>query len=132
MQRPVRLHVNLPRDLDDQLSRIAAAPGVTKTQIVIDALKGWLNGKGTSESELRFAMRLDVISRQLARIEHSGHVGLETLTLLVLYLLTAIEPIAEGDHAARAAGKERFAVFIKRVRQRLEKGRPILLWDEDE
>ena len=128
----IKQSLTLPKDLSDRLNQIASAPGVTKSAILADALRSWLDRKGSSELEIRFAKRLDVISHQLARIEHSGHIALETHALFILYMLTAVAPIAEGDHAARAAGKERFAAFVKRVGQRLANGRPTLLSDEEQ
>lgn len=122
---------SLPKDLADRLNELASAPGVTKCAILADALRSWLDRKGSSEVEIRFAKRLDVISHQLARIERNGHIALETHALFILYMLTAIAPIAESDHAARAAGKDRFAAFVKRLGQRLANGRPTLLPDED-
>ena len=127
-----RVEFTLPKDLSDRLNAVASAPGVTKTAILADALRSWLDRKGSSEVEIRFAKRLDVISHQLARIERDGRIALETHALFILYMLTAIAPIAESDHAARAAGKDRFAAFVKRLGQRLANGRPTLLPDEDQ
>lgn len=126
----VRVEFNIPDELATELNDIASGQGVTKSQIMVNALRSWFARKGTSEPEIRFAKRLDVISHQLARIERNGHIELETLALFVLYMLTVSAPIAENDHAARAAGKARFAEFVQRVGQKLANGRPTLLPDE--
>lgn len=134
MVRPVTLvkTFHLPKPLCDQLDELTKAPGVFKSRIVAEALENWFERKGSSELELTFARRLDRMSRQLARLERNGHIGLESLGLFIRYMLTVTAPVAEGDKAAQALGKERFKAFLARVGRRLAEGRPTLLPDEEE
>ena len=90
----------------------------------------WLNRRGTDELEQRFALRLDRLSRQLERIERDGHVSLESLALFIRYMLTVNAPLPDGDEAARAIGKDRFAAFVTRVGQQLASGRNTFLPEE--
>jgi hypothetical protein len=63
----------------------------------------WLNRRGVSELEDRFALRLDRMSNALGRIERDGHVVLETLALFVRFELAIQAPLAENDvRAARS------------------------------
>lgn len=119
----VRHQLFLPKEISDRLEALARAPGASKSRILAEAVTAWLNRKGVDEMELRFAKRLDRISNQLARIERDGHVQLESLALFVRYMLTVNAPLPEGDEAARAVGRDRFAAFVQRVGQQLASGR---------
>ncbi|HEX8442774.1 MAG TPA: CopG family transcriptional regulator [Allosphingosinicella sp.] len=127
----VRHQLFLPKEVSDRLEALAGAPGASKSKILAEALTNWLDRKGTDELEARFARRLDRLSNQLARIERDGHVQLESLALFVRYMLAVNAPLPEGDEAARAVARDRFAAFVQRVGQQLASGRLTLL-PEDE
>jgi predicted DNA-binding protein len=126
----VRHQLFLPPALSDRLEALARAPGASKSRILAEALTAWLNRKGADEMELRFAQRLDRVSNQLSRIERDGHVQLESLALFVRYMLAVNAPLPEGDEAARAIGRDRFAAFVARVGQQLATGRVTFLPEE--
>lgn len=126
----VRYQLFLPKALAERFEQLAAAPGASKSRLLAAAVEAWLDRRGTDELEQRFARRLDRISSQLARIERDGHVGLESLALFVRYMLTVNPPLPEGDEAARAIGRDRFAAFVARVGQQLASGRVTLLPEE--
>lgn len=123
--------VSLPREVSERLEAAARGPGVYKSAIVATAITAWLDRRGTDELELRFARRLDRLSSQLARIERNGRVELESLALFVHYMLTVNAPLPEGDDAARAIGRDRFAAFVERVGRRLASGRLSFLPEDD-
>lgn len=123
----VRHQLFLPPALSERLEALARAPGVSKSRILAQALGQFLERKGADEVELRFAQRLDRLSNQLARIERNGHVELESLALFIRYMLTVNAPLPEGDKAAQAIGRDRFAAFVERVGQSLAIGRLTLL-----
>ncbi|HEX8442407.1 MAG TPA: CopG family transcriptional regulator [Allosphingosinicella sp.] len=126
----VRHQLFLPKEVSDRLEALARAPGTSKSRILTEALTAWLDRKGVDELELRFARRLDRLSNQLARIERDGHVQLESLALFIRYMLTVNAPLPEGDEAARALGRDRFAAFVQRVGQQLAGGRLTLRPEE--
>jgi predicted DNA-binding protein len=119
----VRHQLFLSRDLSGRLEALAAKPGATKSSILAAAVAAYLDRKGASELDERFAHRLNRMSEQLARIERNGHVGIESLALFIRYMLAVNAPLAEEDEAARAIGRDRFAAFITRVGQQLATGR---------
>ena len=127
----VRHQLFLPKEVSDRLEALARAPGASRSKILAEALASWLDRKGTDELEARFARRLDRLSNQLARIERDGHVQLESLALFVRYMLAVNAPLPEGDEAARAVARDRFAAFIQRVGQQLASGRLTLLPEEE-
>ena len=122
----VRYQLFLPKDVAERFEQLAAKPGATKSSILAAALTTFLNRRGASEAEERFAIRLDRISSQLARIERDGNVSLESLGLFIRYMLTVNAPLAEEDEVARAIGRDRFAAFVARVGKRLASGRRTL------
>jgi hypothetical protein len=127
----IRYQLFLPSALADRFEALAAAPGASKSRLLAAAVEAWLDRRGTDALEQSFALRLDRISGQLARIERNGHVELESLALFVRYMLVAIPPVADGDEAGRAAGRARFATFVERVGRELAGGRLTLLPGED-
>ena len=118
----IRYQLFLPKDVSERFEVLAAAPGASKSSILSAALIAFLNRRGASELEERFAIRLDRVSNQLGRIERDGHVSLESLGLFIRYMLTVNAPLAEEDEVARAIGRDRFAAFVARVGQTLGSG----------
>lgn len=122
-KQSVRYQLFLPKKLSERFETLAAGPGVTKSAILTDALTAWLNRQAASEVEERFAIRLDRMSNQLGRIERDGHVLIEALALFVHYQLTICPPVADGDHAARAIGRDRFHAFVTEVGKAMASGK---------
>lgn len=122
----IRYQLFLPKDVATRFEALAAEPGASKSSILVAALTTFLNRRGASELEERFAIRLDRISNQLGRIERDGHVQLESLGLFIRYMLTVNAPLADEDEVARAIGRDRFAQFVERVGRTLAGGRRTL------
>jgi predicted transcriptional regulator len=120
-----RHHLYLDEELSAQLERLGAKPGTSKSAIISDALRNYLNRRATREVDDLLKHRLDRISAQLSRIERNGHVLLETLSLFVRYQLTATAPLPDTDKAAQAVGRERFRRFVDQVGRQLASGRSI-------
>jgi predicted DNA-binding protein len=128
----IRYQLFLPSTLAERFEALAAAPGTSKSRLLAVAVEAWLDRQGFDALEQRFAVRLDRISRQLERIERNGQVELESLALFVRYMLTVTPPVADGDEAARAVGRDRFATFVERVGRQLAGGRLSLLPGEEQ
>ena len=121
--RPVRHQLFLSAELSQRLEDMARAPGVTKSQLLETAVTAWFERRGFDPLEQRFAVRLDTISRQLARIERDGHVVLESFALFIRYMLAAIAPLPESDGAARQIARDRYLAFVDRVGRQLASGK---------
>ena len=113
----------LPKPVSDRLEALAAKPGASKSAILTDAVTAWLNRRGASELEDRFALRLDRITSAIGRLERDGHIQLETLALFVRYELAIQAPLAENDQAGRAIAAKRFEAFIAQVGRQIAAGR---------
>jgi predicted transcriptional regulator len=131
MVEKVRHQLFLPKPLSDRLEALAAKPGASKSAILVDALTAWLNRRGSSELDDRFGLRLDRMSTALSRIERDGHVILETLALFVRFELSIQAPLADGDHAGRAVGRERFEAFVAQVGRQVAAGRRTIGTEQD-
>lgn len=123
VERKVRHQLFLSAELSERLCALAAEPGVTKSAILADALGDALARKGTDELQERFGMRLDRLSRQLARVERNSQIEIEILALFVRYVLASVPPVPEGDDVARAQGRERFEWFTLKVTEAFRRGR---------
>lgn len=122
----VRHQLFLPRPLSDRLEALAAKPGATKSAILVDALTAWLNRRGASELEDRFAIRLDRLTRAIGRVDRDTYVILETLALFIRFELAIQTPLAENDQAGRALGAKRFEAFVNQVGRQVATGRRTL------
>ncbi|WP_288417774.1 CopG family transcriptional regulator [uncultured Novosphingobium sp.] len=122
----VRHQLFLPRPLSDRLEALAAKPGATKSAILVDALTAWLNRRGASELEDRFAIRLDRLTRAIGRVDPDTYVILETLALFIRFELAIQTPLAENDQAGRALGAKRFEAFVNQVGRQVATGRRTL------
>jgi predicted DNA-binding protein len=121
-----RHEFNLDEDLSERLADLAARPGGSKSAIMADALKAWLDRRAASELDERFKVRLDRLSLQLGRIERDQQIVAETLALLARFQLTVSAPLAESDRAGRAIGQERFKSFLEQVSRRVAGGRGLI------
>jgi hypothetical protein len=117
-----RHQLYLSTDISAKLEALAAKPGASKSAILADAVKAWLNRRGASELDDRFGLRLERISGQLGRIERDQHVLLESLALFIRYQLTINAPLPEPDQATRAVGRDRFQSFIDQVGRQIAGG----------
>lgn len=126
MVEKVRHQLFLPRPLSDRLEALAAKPGASKSAVLADALTAWLNRRGTSELDDRFALRLDRLSAGLSRVERDAHVILETLALFIRFELSIQAPLAENDAAGRAIGRDRFEAFVTQVGRQVAVGKRTL------
>ena len=123
MVEKIRHQLVLPKPVSDRLEALAAKPGASKSAILTDAVTAWLNRRGASELEDRFALRLDRMTSAIGRLERDGHIQLETLALFVRYELAIQAPLAENDSAGRAIAAKRFEAFIAQVGRQIAAGR---------
>lgn len=112
--------------MSDRLEALAAKPGATKSAILTDAVTAWLNRRGASELEERFAIRLDRMTQAIGRVDRDTHVILETLALFIRFELSIQAPLAENDHAGRALAAKRFEAFVSQVGRHVASGRRTL------
>ncbi len=122
----IRHQLFLPKSVSDRLEALAAKPGASKSAILVDAVTAWLNRRGASELEDRFAIRLDRLTQAIGRVDRDTYVILETLALFIRFELAIQTPLAENDQAGRALGAKRFEAFVTQVGRQVSTGRRTL------
>ncbi len=104
----------------EELDRLAAEPGATRSAIVNAALKFYFVHRGASELERTFRMRLERMSEFLERLERNQHIALESFALFVHYELGITPQLPPAEQAvAQAVGRDRFQQFIEQVSRRM-------------
>lgn len=132
MAQKVRHQLFLPKALSDRLEALAAKPGASKSAILADAVTAWLNRRGASELEERFAIRLDRMTQAIGRVDRDTQVILETLALFIRFELSIQVPLAESDQAGRALAAKRFEAFVTQVGRQVAAGRRSLVATSDQ
>jgi hypothetical protein len=122
----VRQNLYLDRKLNDALEALAAGPGGNKSHLVNAAVADWLERQGTKKIDDLLKVRLDRMSRDQQRIARDVNIVLESLALFVQYYLSVNAQLPQADHIARAAGRARFAEYIRIVGEQLASGKRTL------
>ncbi len=107
-------------DLSRRLDLLAAKPGSSKSAIIEDAFRAYLDQRGASELIDRLAPRLDKLSTQLNRIERSQRVLVESLALYIRFHFSVLPPLSDADQTAgRMLAQERYQAFIEQVGRKI-------------
>lgn len=131
VKNKIRHQLFLTKPLSDRLEALAAKPGASKSAILVDAVTAWLNRRGASELEDRFAIRLDRLTQAIGRVDRDAYVILETLALFIRFELAIQTPLAENDQAGRALAAKRFEAFVTQVGRQVSTGRRTLGTSDD-
>jgi hypothetical protein len=119
MPKP-RVNIRLSHEMHRTLEQMVLAPGVTKSAIIEDALRAYLDPTKTGGREQALMQRLDQFDVRQNAIERDVALSLETLGQFVLYWLTRSDPLPEGERdAAHALGQRRFEYFIEQVARKI-------------
>jgi predicted transcriptional regulator len=109
----------LPDDLSEKLEELAAEPGSSKTAILTDAFRAWLERRGASELDERFGMRLDRLSRADEQLARKLDFVAEALGTFVQHQLTLTAHQPAFDQETGLLGVRRYHAFVEMVGQRL-------------
>ena len=121
-----RHHLYLDDALTERLEALAAKPGSSKSAIVADALKSYLDRRGARELDDLLKVRLDRQGSQLNRLERDQQIVMESLALFIRHYLTVTPPLPSSEQsAAHAVGQDRFQSFIDQVGRRIAGGRSL-------
>jgi hypothetical protein len=122
-----RVELHLDRDLNEWLSRAAQRPGSSKSAIVGDALRAFLERGAATEIEQRLDQRLRQLTALLRRIDRNVEIVLESQALFIRHQFSVIPPVAAADlAAARAESRDRFERFVDQVGRRLAQGKNLI------
>ena len=113
----------LPPDLADRLADYARRKRVTQAQVVETALNSFLSPDGSERMEAAFSRRMDMVVRQLDKLDYRAELNSEALALFVRFWLTANPALPDAARAAaQAQGKERFEGFVEALARKMEFG----------
>lgn len=109
----------LPDDLSEKLETLAGKSGASKTGILTDALRAWIDRKAGNELDQRFGPRLDRQNRTAERTAFQIEAIAETLNLFIQFELTLVAHQPPFDQATGQLGLKRYRKFMDQVAQRL-------------
>jgi predicted transcriptional regulator len=109
----------LPDDLSEKLEALAAEPGSSKTAILSDAFRAWLERRGATELDDKFGVRLDRLSRADERLEHKLDFVAEALGTFVQHQLTLVAHQPPFEPETGQLGLQRYRAFVETVGRRL-------------
>lgn len=111
----------LPDDLAEELDKLTRRPGTSKSSIMTDALRAWIERKGASELDERFGPRLDRQLTAIRRIDEVVNITAEVLDLFVQHQLTIVAHQPPFSEETGALGLRRYRQFMDQVARRLAK-----------
>lgn len=119
----------LPDDLSKALDQLASRPGASKSAVLTEALRAWLDHKAGHELDQRFGPRLDRQQRTAQRIEATLNIVAEVIDLFVQHQLTIVAHQPPFDEETGQLGIKRYRTFLDQVGRRLvaAQGKPRLL-----
>jgi hypothetical protein len=109
----------LPDDLSEKLEALASEPGSSKTAILTDAFRAWLDRRAGNELDERFGIRLDRFSRANERLEHKLDFLAEALGTFVQHQLTLVAHQPPFESETTQLGLQRYRAFVEMVGRRL-------------
>jgi hypothetical protein len=109
----------LPDDLSEKLEALAAEPGSSKTAILTDAFRAWLERGGATELDERFGVRLDRLSRADEQLGRKLDFVAEALGTFVQHQLTIIAHQPPFELETGQLGLQRYRAFVETVAKRL-------------
>ncbi|MGL1921623.1 MAG: CopG family transcriptional regulator [Hyphomicrobiales bacterium] len=120
-----RIHVYLGANTK-RVQKAAKKRGVPMSKYVQAAIIAFLDAD-QDKRDAATQRSLNRIIRLIGKIERDNIVAAEAMALFIQYELAIKPPVPVSDQdSAKAQGHERFVQFIKRVGQRLSKGKSLV------
>ena len=123
----LRLSVYLDPGLMQQLTDLADRKEQSKSLVAEAAIASFLTPDEGDRREAAFSRRLDLLTRQVNRLERDLSISTEALALFIRFWLIVTPQLPETAQAvAHAKGRERFESFLETLGRRLAKGQSLL------
>jgi hypothetical protein len=123
----LRLSVYLDPGVMQQLTELADRKEQPKSLVAEAAITSFLTPDEGDRREAAFSRRLDLLTRQIDRLERDHMISAEALALFVRFWLTVTSSLPESAQAdAQAKGDERYELFLEALGRRLAKGQSLL------
>jgi hypothetical protein len=122
-----RLNIYFSPELLRQIADFASRKKMSQSAIIQAVVTSFLSPDGADRREAAFTRRLDLLTRQIQRLECNAGVTMEMLAMFVRFLLTITPPLPPDDQAAlQAKGQQRYEGFVEALGRRLQKGQSFL------
>src|ERR1700675_3631959 len=123
----LRLSVYLDPGLMQQLTDLADRKEQPKSLVAEAAIASFLTPDEGDRREAAFSRRLDLLTRQVNRLERDLTISAEALALFIRFWLIVTPQLPEtAQTVAHAKGRERFESFLETLGRRLAKGQSLL------
>jgi hypothetical protein len=116
--------------LSEKLEILCRRSKANKGAVVAKAVEAFLERRGVSELDERYAKRLDQHSRDLGKVRSNVEMTLESLALFIRYCISLTAHMPLPDKAMKALGYKRYSDFFEEVGRRIARGTK--LFDEDD
>jgi hypothetical protein len=125
--KKAKLSLAIDPEMLSQLTAFADRKGQPKSLVAEAAIASFLTPDAADQRQAVFVRRLDVITRQVERLERDHSITLETLALFIRFWLIVTPSLPESAQAAaQAKGRERYESFLETLGRRLAKGQTFL------
>jgi len=122
-----RISVYLETGLLERVEQYAKVKNLSKSFVIETAVSAFFLPDAGDHSEPTFARRLDRLTRQYERLEHSLTILAEALAQFVrFWIVTTTPPPSDLDEAMQAKARDRYAVFIQAIVRRLIRGASVI------
>ena len=112
-QQKIRHQFYLDPQLSEKLEELCRR--TSKSDVLAKAVTSFLNQRGENELDQRYGLRLDRLSRDLARVRRDLEICVESLALFIRFVITLNAHTPAPDKATQAIAHERFLNFIDQV-----------------
>src|SRR5712671_4208778 len=125
--KKARLSVYLDPETMELLAELADRKSQPKSLVAEAAIASFLTPDDADQREAVFVRRLDLLTRQVERLERDLTIGVESLALFVRFWLAVTPPLPESAQAAaKAKGAERYRDFVETLGRRLQRGNSLV------
>src|ERR1700681_5004415 len=109
----LRLSVYVDPGLMRQLTDLADRKEQPRSLVAEAAIASFLTPDEGDRREAAFSRRLDLMTRQVDRLERDHMISAEALALFIRFWLTGTSPLPESAQAdAEAEGEDRYELFL--------------------
>jgi predicted transcriptional regulator len=120
-----RISVYLETGLLERVEQYAKVKKLSKSFVIEAAESAFFLPDATDQAT--FARRLDRLTRQYERLEHSLTILAEAFAQFVrFWIITTTPPPSDIDEAMQAKARDRYAVFIQAIIRRLVRGASVI------
>ncbi len=120
--RKTRHQFYLPDDLTAELEAFASRPGLTKTDILTQAMTAWFRRQKGEELDRQFSPAFERVLRELRTTQRRVDAHTEMLGVFAQHQLMLVAHHPPFDAETRERGQQKFRQLLTLVERRLGEG----------